>query len=127
LVGQNTLIKSTTPRTRKSLNATKQMSTRLRKIFPWGDEHGGVVAIPEVWSARSFWEWNVKPNVLVTIDEERHKQNLLEINQAHMWGTIKFWRHMLEHEAKEHDIKVVQSFGDAVLYLNENKSKKYQY
>ena len=26
----------------------------------------------------------IKPNVLVTIDEERHKQNLLKINQNHM-------------------------------------------
>ena len=79
-----------------------------------------IIGISEVWSARSFWEWPVKPNVLVTIDEERHKQNLLEINQNHMWGTIKFWRHMLEHEAKENNIKVVNTFEDAVLYLNEN-------
>tara|TARA_B100001057_G_scaffold326211_1_gene326409 strand:+ start:1833 stop:2309 length:477 start_codon:yes stop_codon:yes gene_type:complete len=84
------------------------------------NENDVVVSIPEVWSARSFWEWNVKPNVLVTIDEERHKQNLLEINQNHMWPTIKFWRLMLEHEAKENDIKVVNTFEDAVLYLNEN-------
>lgn len=79
-----------------------------------------ILSIPEVWSARSFWEWPIKPNVLVTIDEERHKQNLLEINQNHMWGTIKFWRCMLEHEAKENDIKVVNTFEDAILYLNEN-------
>jgi len=79
-----------------------------------------IISIPEVWSARSFWEWHIKPNVLVTIDEERHKQNLLEINQNHMWPTIKFWRHMLEHEAKENNIKVVNSFENAVLYLNEN-------
>ena len=79
-----------------------------------------IISIPEVWSARSFWEWHIKPNVLVTIDEERHKQNLLEINQNHMWPTIKFWRHMLEHEAKENNIKVVNTFEDAVLYLNEN-------
>ena len=78
-----------------------------------------ILSISE-WSARSFWEWPIKPNVLVTIDEERHKQNLLEINQNHMWGTIKFWRHMLEHEAKENNIKVVNTFEDAVLYLNEN-------
>jgi len=79
-----------------------------------------ILSIPEVWSARSFWEWPIKPNVLVTIDEERHKQNLLEINQNHMWGTIKFWRCMLEHEAKENNIKVVNTFEDAILYLNEN-------
>ena len=79
-----------------------------------------IIGISEVWSARSFWEWPIKPNVLVTIDEERHKQNLLEINQNHMWPTIKFWRHMLEHEAKENDIKVVNTFKDAILYLNEN-------
>tara|TARA_B100000282_G_scaffold136910_1_gene98153 strand:+ start:243 stop:710 length:468 start_codon:yes stop_codon:yes gene_type:complete len=79
-----------------------------------------IIGISEVWSARSFWEWPIKPNVLVTIDEERHKQNLLEINQNHMWPTIKFWRHMLEHEAKENNIKVVNTFEDAVLYLNEN-------
>ena len=79
-----------------------------------------IIGIPEVWSARSFWEWPIKPNVLVTIDEERHKQNLVEINQNHMWGTIKFWRHLLEHEAKENDIKVVNTFEDAILYLNEN-------
>jgi hypothetical protein len=84
------------------------------------NENDAILSIPEVWSARSFWEWPIKPNVLVTIDEERHKQNLLEINQNHMWGTIKFWRHMLEHEAKENDIKVVNTFEDAVLYLNEN-------
>tara|TARA_Y100001933_G_scaffold231905_1_gene250161 strand:+ start:9431 stop:9907 length:477 start_codon:yes stop_codon:yes gene_type:complete len=86
----------------------------------WLKNNDKILSIPEVWSARSFWEWNVKPNVLVTIDEERHKQNLLEINQGHMWGTIKFWRHMLEHEAKENDIFVVHSFEDAVSYLNEN-------
>ena len=86
----------------------------------WLKNNDTILSIPEVWSARSFWEWNVKPNVLVTIDEERHKQNLLEINQSHMWGTIKFWRHMLEHEAKENDIKVVNTFEDAILYLNEN-------
>ena len=79
-----------------------------------------IISIPEVWSARSFWEWHIKPNVLVTIDEERHKQNLLEINQNHMWPTIKFWRHMLEHEAKENNIKVVNTFEDAIYYLNEN-------
>lgn len=79
-----------------------------------------IIGISEIWSARSFWEWPIKPNVLVTIDEERHKQNLLEINQNHMWGTIKFWRHMLEHEAKENNIKVVNTFEDAILYLNEN-------
>ena len=79
-----------------------------------------IIGISEVWSARSFWEWPIKPNVLVTIDEERHKQNLLEINQNHMWPTIKFWRHMLEHEAKENNIKVVNTFEDAILYLNEN-------
>ena len=79
-----------------------------------------IIGISEVWSTRSFWEWSIKPNVLVTIDEERHKQNLLEINQNHMWPTIKFWRHMLEHEAKENDIKVVNTFKDAILYLNEN-------
>ena len=84
------------------------------------NENDVILSIPEVWSARSFWEWPIKPNVLVTIDEERHKQNLLEINQNHMWGTIKFWRHMLEHEAKENNIKVVNTFEDAVLYLNEN-------
>jgi galactose-1-phosphate uridylyltransferase len=86
----------------------------------WLKNNDTILSIPEVWSARSFWEWPIKPNVLVTIDEERHKQNLLEINQNHMWGTIKFWRHMLEHEAKENDIKVVNTFEDAVLYLNEN-------
>ena len=37
-----------------------------------------------------------------------------------MWSTIKFWRHMLEHEAKENNIKVVNTLEDAVLYLNEN-------
>jgi len=37
-----------------------------------------------------------------------------------MWGTIKFWRCMLEHEAKENNIKVVNTFEDAILYLNEN-------
>jgi len=79
-----------------------------------------IISIPEVWSARSFWEWQIKPNVLVTIDEERHKQNLSEINQSHMWATIKFWRHMLEHEAKENNIKVVNTFEDAIYYLNEN-------
>ncbi len=79
-----------------------------------------IIGISEVWSTRSFWEWSIKPNVLVTIDEERHKQNLLEINQNHMWPTIKFWRHMLEHEAKENNIKVVNTFEDAILYLNEN-------
>jgi len=84
------------------------------------NENDVILSIPEVWSARSFWEWPIKPNVLVTIDEEQHKQNLLEINQNHMWGTIKFWRHMLEHEAKENNIKVVNTFEDAVLYLNEN-------
>lgn len=89
-------------------------------IKNWSTKTDLIMSIPEVWSARSFWEWNVKPDVLVTIDEERHKQNLLEINQGHMWGTIKFWRHMLEHEAKENDIFVVHSFEDAVLYLNEN-------
>ena len=67
-----------------------------------------------------FGNGPIKPNVLVTIDEERHKQNLVEINQNHMWGTIKFWRCMLEHEAKENDIKVVNTFEDAILYLNEN-------
>ncbi len=86
----------------------------------WLKNNDTILSIPEVWSARSFWEWNVKPNVLVTIDEERHKQNLLEINQNHMWGTIKFWRHLLEHEAKENNIKVVNTFEDAVLYLDEN-------
>ena len=86
----------------------------------WLKNNDTILSIPEVWSARSFWEWPIKPNVLVTIDEERHKQNLLEINQNHMWGTIKFWRHLLEHEAKENDIKVVNTFEDAVLYLNEN-------
>lgn len=89
-------------------------------IKNWSTKTDSIMSIPEVWSARSFWEWDVKPNVLVTIDEERHKQNLLEINQGHMWGTIKFWRHMLEHEAKENNIKVVNTFEDAVLYLNEN-------
>lgn len=84
------------------------------------NENDVILSIPEVWSARSFWEWNVKPNVLVTIDEERHKQNLLELNQNHMWPTIKFWRHLLEHEANETDIKVVNTFEDAILYLNEN-------
>ena len=79
-----------------------------------------IIGISEVWSTRSFWKWPIKPNVLVTIDEERHKQNLLEINQNHMWPTIKFWRHMLEHEAKENNIKVVNTFEDAILYLNEN-------
>tara|TARA_B110000858_G_C17779893_1_gene464230 strand:- start:188 stop:664 length:477 start_codon:yes stop_codon:yes gene_type:complete len=86
----------------------------------WLSNNDTILSIPEVWSARSFWEWNIKPNVLVTIDEERHKQNLLEINQNHMWPTIKFWRHLLEHEAKENDIKVVNTFEDAILYLNEN-------
>ena len=86
----------------------------------WLKNNDTMLSIPEVWSARSFWEWPIKPNVLVTIDEERHKQNLLEINQNHMWGTIKFWRGMLEHEAKENDIKVVNTFEDAILYLNEN-------
>ena len=86
----------------------------------WLKNNDTILSIPEVWSVRSFWEWNVKPNVLVTIDEERHKQNLLEINQNHMWGTIKFWRHLLEHEAKENNIKVVNTFEDAVLYLDEN-------
>lgn len=86
----------------------------------WLKNNDTILSIPEVWSARSFWEWPIKPNVLVTIDEERHKQNLLEINQNHMWGTIKFWRHMLEHEARENDIKVVNTFEDAILYLNEN-------
>ena len=86
----------------------------------WLKNNDKILSISEVWSARSFWKWNVKPNVLVTIDEERHKQNLLEINQNHMWGTIKFWRHMLEHEAKENNIKVVNTFEDAILYLNEN-------
>ena len=84
------------------------------------NENDVILSIPEVWSARSFWEWNVKPNVIVTIDEERHKQNLLELNQNHMWPTIKFWRHLLEHEANETDIKVVNTFEDAILYLNEN-------
>lgn len=79
-----------------------------------------IIGISEIWSTRSFWEWQIKPDVLVTIDEERHKKNLLEINQNHMWPTIKFWRHMLEHEAKENNIKVVNSFENAVLYLNEN-------
>lgn len=91
----------------------------------WSETTDTILSIPEVWSSRSFWEWNVKPDVLVTVDEERHKQNLLELNQGHMWGTIKFWRHLLEHEAKENNIFVVQTFEDAVLYLNENKSKKY--
>ena len=86
----------------------------------WLKNNDKILSIPEVWSTRSFWEWDIKPNVLVTIDEERHKQNLLEINQNHMWGTIKFWRHMLEHEAKENNIKVVNTFEDAILYLNEN-------
>lgn len=89
-------------------------------LTTWSETCDDILSIPEVWSARSFWEWSVKPDVLVTIDEEQHKQNLLEINQGHMWGTIKFWRHMLEHEAKENNIFVVQSFEDAVLYLNEN-------
>jgi hypothetical protein len=86
----------------------------------WSETTDTILSIPEVWSSRSFWEWNVKPDVLVTVDEERHKQNLLEINQNHMWPTIKFWRHLLEHEAKENDIKVVNTFEDAILYLNEN-------
>ena len=89
-------------------------------IKNWAVENDSILSIPEVWSTRSFWEWDVKPDALVTIDEERHKQNLLEINQGHMWGTIKFWRHMLEHEAKENDICVVHSFDDAVSYMNEN-------
>lgn len=89
-------------------------------IESWLKNNDKIISIPEVWSTRSFWEWPIKPNVLVTIDEERHKQNLLEINQNHMWPTIKFWRHMLEHEAKENDINVVNTFEDAVLYLNEN-------
>ena len=84
------------------------------------NENDVILSIPEVWSARSFWEWPIKPNVLVTIDEERHKQNLVEVNQNHMWGTIKFWRHMLEHEANENNIKVVNTFEDAIYYLNEN-------
>ena len=100
---------------------TVQFSRDSWKILEtYTNQNDTILSIPEVWSARSFWEWPIKPNVLVTIDEERHKQNLLEINQNHMWGTIKFWRHMLEHEARENDIKVVNTFEDAILYLNEN-------
>lgn len=83
----------------------------------WAEINDEILSIPEVWSARSFWEWDVKPDVLVTIDEERHKQNLLETNRGHEWNTIKFWRHMLKHEAEENDIPVVKTFKEAVNLL----------
>ena len=97
---------------------TKKFSEVSWKLLKeWGSHHDNILAIPEVWSARSFWEWNVKPDVLVTIDEERHKQNLLKVNMGHEWNTIKFWRHMLEHEAEENNIPVVKTFEAAVNLL----------
>ena len=110
----------TCPRNEEHDIAVSFSQDSWKVLESWLKTNDTILSIPEVWSARSFWEWPIKPNVLVTIDEERHKQNLLEINQNHMWGTIKFWRHMLEHEAKENNIKVVNTFEDAILYLNEN-------
>jgi hypothetical protein len=83
----------------------------------WGTDNNHILAIPEVWSARSFWEWNVKPDVLVTIDESRHQQNLLELGKGHEWNTIKFWRHMLKHEAEENNIPTVNTFQEATELL----------
>ena len=86
----------------------------------WSETNNGIISIPEVWSSRSFWKWSILPNIVVTINEEQHKKNLLSCNNGHLWATIKFWRHMLEHEAKENNIKVVNTFEDAIYYLNEN-------
>ena len=97
--------------------AKKFSEVSWKLLKEWGDEHDKILAIPEVWSPRSFWEWDVKPNVLVTINEKRHMQNLLEINKGHEWNTIKFWRHMLKHEAEENNIPVVETFQEAVNLL----------
>jgi hypothetical protein len=94
--------------------ARKFSEVSWKVLKDWGSDHGKILAIPEVWSARSFWEWDVNPDVLVTIDEEQHKQNLLKVNKGHEWNTIKFWRLMLEHEAKDNNIPVVKTFQDAI-------------
>jgi hypothetical protein len=97
--------------------AKKFSEVSWKVLKEWGSDYDKILAIPEVWSARSFWEWDVKPDVLVTIDEEQHKQNLLAVSKGHEWNTIKFWRLMLEHEAKDNNIPVVNTFQDAINLL----------
>ena len=97
--------------------AKKFSEVSWKLLKEWGDEHDKILAIPEVWSPRSFWEWDVKPDVLVTIDEKRHMKNLLELKKGHEWNTIKFWRYMLKHEAEENNIPVVETFQEAVNLL----------
>ena len=97
--------------------AKKFSEVSWKLLKEWGTDNDSLLAIPEVWSARSFWEWNVKPDVLVTIDESRHQQNLLELNKGHEWNTIKFWRHMLKHEAEENNIPIVNTFQEATELL----------
>ena len=97
--------------------AKKFSEVSWKVLEQWGLAHDQILSIPEAWSTRSFWKWNVKPDVLVTIDEERHKQNLIKANKGHEWNTIKFWRHMLKHEAEENHIKVVNTFQKAMELL----------